>query len=58
MDGHSIAELTEISRAKMIEAINTYGITSTEAVQASQELDDLLNCIQSAPMIEKMEGKA
>ncbi|MGM0843588.1 MAG: aspartyl-phosphate phosphatase Spo0E family protein [Bacillota bacterium] len=43
----SLENLVENSRGKMICAIRNYGMTSEEAIQASQELDELLMKIQS-----------
>ncbi|MGD6969452.1 aspartyl-phosphate phosphatase Spo0E family protein [Rossellomorea vietnamensis] len=44
----SLENQVEHSRGKMICAIRNYGMTSEEAIQASQELDELLMKIQSA----------
>ncbi|EWG11544.1 aspartyl-phosphate phosphatase Spo0E family protein [Cytobacillus firmus] len=39
--------MIENSRKKMIELAATYGMTSSETVQCSQELDALLNLLMS-----------
>jgi hypothetical protein len=44
----SLENQVENSRGKMICAIRNYGMTSEEAIQASQELDELLIKIQCA----------
>ncbi|MGD6802161.1 aspartyl-phosphate phosphatase Spo0E family protein [Rossellomorea aquimaris] len=44
----SLENLVEHSRGKMIYAVRNYGMTSEEAIQASQELDELLIKIQCA----------
>ncbi|WP_409252062.1 aspartyl-phosphate phosphatase Spo0E family protein [Bacillus sp. SCS-153A] len=50
MEGVSKERLVEESRTKMIYAIQTFGKFSLEAIQASQELDQLLNSIQGSPL--------
>ncbi|TYR75948.1 aspartyl-phosphate phosphatase Spo0E family protein [Rossellomorea vietnamensis] len=49
MVGVSHEEQVEYSRNKMIFAIRSYGMTSAEAIKASQELDEVLNSIQVVP---------
>ncbi|MGF2618051.1 aspartyl-phosphate phosphatase Spo0E family protein [Rossellomorea vietnamensis] len=56
MVGVSRERLVEFARNKMINAIRNYGMTSAEAIQASQELDEVLNSIQVVPVNNEREN--
>jgi hypothetical protein len=45
----SIEDKIEEKRRELVDSIISYGVTSSEVLKISEELDDIINDYQSAP---------